>query len=165
MNERRPVWYALAVAIVLLTAAVSYRIVKTDGDIDVQGNKDGIQVKITQAQQTIDSAQHELSELSKQLDQRQAAIEKAELELTTRQAKVAELLASLEPSTPSGNRPRTIVQLRAAEEQLKTLRSAPPLATVAAPAPEAVKARVTKINELQQKLSKTSADLKAVQRP
>ncbi|MGC4086882.1 MAG: hypothetical protein QM756_03080 [Polyangiaceae bacterium] len=157
MEDKRPLYYALAIGIVMLTAAVSYRIVKTDGDIDVQGSKDGIQVKITQAQETIDSAQQELSELGKQLDQRQAALEKAEAELRARQDKVTELLGRLEKMS---DKPKP-AQVKAVQAELDTLGKAPTPSIAVASNDEQVKTRVAKLTELQRKLSVTSSELKA----
>jgi chromosome segregation ATPase len=158
--DRRPIYWALAIGLVLVSAAVSYKIVKSDGSVDVTGGVDGIQVKITQAQKTIESAQQEVSDAQRQLDAREASLKQQEQSLREREAKVQELLASIDKTTTA---PRTLTPQQA-QLELKKLRAAPPVAA-GAPEPVAVAARIEKLDQLKGALGKTSIELKAAVKP
>jgi chromosome segregation ATPase len=156
--ERKPLWWALAFGIGVLSLAVAYRIVKSDGNVDFQGGMDGIQVKISQAQKTIASAQQEVADAQKQLDERDALLKAREQAMTERETKVQELLASLDkPAAPPQ-------QVHEAQTQLRKLRATvtpPP----AAPEPTAMKVRIEKLDELRANLNKTNAALGAAAKP
>ena len=157
---RNPISWALAVGLVLVFAAVAYRIVKSDGSVDVKGGVDGIQVKITQAQKTIESAQQEVSDAQRQLAAREAALKQQEQSLRDREAKAQELLASLDKTTTT---PRTLTPQQA-QVELTKLRAQPPVA-VTAPEPVAVKSRIERLDQLKGALGKTSIELKAASKP
>jgi chromosome segregation ATPase len=167
-GARTPLYWGLAVAMVVISGAVAYRIVKSDGQIDVKGGVDGIQVKITEAQKTIASAQQEVTDAQHQLDARETALKGQEQALHDREAKVQELLARLDKSdttdrtdktTPAPNR----LTPEQARQELKSLRATP---LAAAPAPElAVKSRIEKLDRLKATLGQTSVELKAAAGP
>jgi DNA repair exonuclease SbcCD ATPase subunit len=163
-GDRTPLFWGLAIAIVVVSVAVAYRIVKTDGAIDVTGGVDGIQVKISQAQKTIASAQQEMSDAQHQLETRETELKQREQTLQERETKVQELLASLEKATPA-SRTLTPQQAQQAQVELKKLRMAPAAAVVTAPEPVAVKARLEKLDQLRDTLGKTSTELKAASKP
>ncbi|HVY30267.1 MAG TPA: hypothetical protein VHB79_27105 [Polyangiaceae bacterium] len=155
-SERKPLWWALAFGVVVLSCAVAYKIVKADGQVDLQGGADGIQVKISQAQKTIASAQQEVADAQKQLDEREAHLKEQERALQDREAKVAELLASIDQTDKTPAKLTT----QQVQTELKKLRTAPPLAAgMGAASP--VKVRIDKLGELRNDLDKTSAELKA----
>lgn len=161
-SERKPLWWALAFGVVVLSCAVSYKIVKADGQVDFQGGADGIQVKISQAQKTIASAQQEVADAQKQLDERESHLKQQETALQEREAKVAELLASLDHTDKAAAK----LTAQQAQTELKKLRTAPPLAAAAgAGAASPVKVRIDKLGELRSDLDKTSAELKAASKP
>lgn len=155
-TERKPLWWALAFGVVVLSCAVSYKIVKADGQVDFQGGADGIQVKISQAQKTIASAQQEVADAQKQLDEREAHLKAQESALQEREAKVDELLASIDHT----DKTPTKLTTQQVQTELKKLRTAPPLAAGMG-APNPVKVRIDKLGELRSDLDKTSAELKA----
>lgn len=153
-SERRPFWYAVSAAIVILALALAYRIAKGDGQVDVSGGADGIQVKISQAQKTIASAQQEMAAAQRQLDERQAALAKAEQALQERDQQLQALIAQLTRSAAS-SQPQ--LSPKQAEAELKRLRgSALPLSTGN---PMLVKPRLEKLDELSRTLGKTSSEL------
>ena len=158
--DRRPIYWALAIGLVLVSAAVSYKIVKSDGSVDVKGGVDGIQVKITQAQKTIESAQQEVSDAQHQLIAREASLKQQEQSLRDREAKVQELLASVDKTTTA---PRTLTPQQA-QLELKKLRAEPSVAA-GVPEPIAVKSRIEKLDQLKGALGKTSIELKAASKP
>src|SRR5262245_57417654 len=121
-DDRRPLYYAGAFAIVVITLVVSYRLLKTEGAIDVKGGLDGIQIKISEAQRTIDAAQQQMTEAQRQLDQREAALRASEEALRAREAKVESLLASATP-TPAAPTPR--ISMREARVELEKITAAP----------------------------------------
>src|SRR5689334_6210453 len=146
-EERRPLWYGVAAGIVILSVAFGYRIVNGNEQVDFSGGVDGIQIKISQAEKAIESAQREMKAGQQQLNEREAALKKAESELRTREAKLQELLSSLTPPagpTPvAGATPRmTPKQVRAELEQLQA-------APLASPTPSTmeVKPRLEKLEE------------------
>jgi chromosome segregation ATPase len=158
-EDRRPLWYGIAAGIVILSSAVSYRIIKSDGPVDFSGGVNGIEVKISQAQKTIESAQREMSAAQEQLDERAAALKKMEKELHEREARIDQLLASLTP-TPSAAPRLSVKQARAELEKIQ----AQPVAMAPAE-PMAVKPRLDKLEELRTSLQKTNTELKAAGRP
>lgn len=160
-GDRTPLFWGLAIAIVIISAAVAYRIIKTDGAIDVTGGVDGIQVKISQAQKTILSAQQEVSDAQHQLDARETDLKQREQTLQQREAKVQELLASMDKATPASR----MLTPQQAQVELKKLRAAPAAAVATAPEPVAVKARLEKLDQLRATLGKTSTELKAASKP
>lgn len=160
---RTPLHWGLAAALVIISSAVAYKIIKSDGQIDVKGGLDGVQVKITQAQKTIASAQQEVSDAQHQLDAREGSLKQQEQELRDREAKVQELLASLDKTDKATPAPRSLTPQQA-QVELKKLRAAPPLAA-GAPEPEAVKSRIEKLDRLKANLGQTSIELKAAAQP
>lgn len=156
--EKKPLWWSLAFGIGVLSLAVAYKIVKSDGQVDFQGGVDGIQVKVSQAQQTIASAQQEVADAQKQLDDRESRLKAQEQALQDRETKVQELLASLDHTEKAPAK----LTAQQAQTELKKLRATPPVAA-GVPAPEqvAVKDRIDKLNELRSNLDKTSVELKA----
>jgi chromosome segregation ATPase len=159
-EARTPLYWGLAVALVVISGAVAYRIVKSDGQIDVKGGLDGVQVKITEAQKTIASAQQEVTDAQHQLDARETALNGQERALREREAKVQELLARLDNTTPAPSK----LTPEQARLELKSLR-ATPLAAAAAPEPLAVKSRIEKLDRLKATLGQTSVELKAAAGP
>jgi chromosome segregation ATPase len=159
-DDRRPLYYAGAFAIVVITLVVSYRILKTDGAIDVKGGLDGIQVKISEAQRTIDAAQQQMADAQRQLDQREAALRASETELRAREAKVESLLAGM-TTTPAAPTPR--LSPREARVELEKITAAPAIV----PAPSALPARpqLEKLGELRDKLGKTNIEIKTAAKP
>jgi hypothetical protein len=164
-DERRPLWYGVAAGIVILSVAVGYRIVSGSEQVDFSGGVDGIQIKISQAEKAIESAQREMKAGQQQLNEREAALRKAEQELRARESKLQELLANLSPPatpTPSaGATPRlTPKQVRV---ELEKLQAAP----VTSPTPPAmeVKPQLERLDELRGSLHRTGTELKAAARP
>lgn len=147
----------------VVSSAVAYKIVKSDGQIDVKGGLDGVQVKITQAQKTIASAQQEVSDAQQQLDAREASLKQQEQALREREAKVQELLVSLDKTDKTTPAPRPLTPQQA-QVELKKLRAAPPLAA-SAPEPQAVKSRIERLDRLKATLGQTSLELKAAAPP
>src|SRR6185436_12908456 len=147
-GEKQPLWWGLAVAMVILSLAVAYKIVKSDGQVDFEGGLDGIQVKVSQAQKTIASAQQEVTAAEKQLDERDAALKAREQALSEREGKLQELIATLDRNQPQAT-PRTAMSPARAE--LEKLRAAP-LPSAVAPEPVAVKARIDKLSEFRDTL-------------
>jgi chromosome segregation ATPase len=162
-QARKPLYWGLAVAMVIVSSAVSYKIVKSDGQVDVKGGLDGIQVKISQAQKTIASAQQEVTDAQRQLDTRETSLQQQEQALHEREAKVQDLLASLDKTDKTTPAPRLLTPQQA-QVELKKLRSSPP-PLAAAPEPVAVKSRIEKLDRLKDNLGQTSIELKAVARP
>lgn len=156
---RMPLYWGLAVALVIISAAVAYRIVKSDGPVDVKGGLDGIQVKISEAQKTIASAQQEVTDAQRQLDAREAALAGQEQALHEREAKVQELLARLDKTDQTTPAPSKLTPEQARLE-LKSLR-ATPIPAGAAPELLAVKSRIEKLDRLKATLGQTSVELKA----
>jgi chromosome segregation ATPase len=156
---RSPLYWGLAVAMVIISAAVAYRIVKSDGQVDVKGGLDGIQVKITEAQKTIASAQQEVTDAQRQLDAREAALTSQQQALHDREAKVQELLARLDKTDKTTPAPSKLTAEQA-QLELKSLR-ATPISAGAAPEPLAVKSRIEKLDRLKATLGQTSVELKA----
>ncbi|MES1184778.1 MAG: hypothetical protein ABUL60_13270 [Myxococcales bacterium] len=162
-SARTPLYWGLAVALVVISGAVAYRIVQSDGQIDVKGGLDGIQVKITEAQKTIASAQQEVTDAQHQLDARETALNSQERALREREAKVQELLARLDKTDKTTPAPSKLTPEEARLE-LKNLRTTP-LAAGAAPEPLAVKSRIEKLDRLKATLGQTSVELKAAAGP
>jgi septal ring factor EnvC (AmiA/AmiB activator) len=160
-GEKKPLWWGLAVAMVILSSAVAYKIVKSDGQVDFEGGIDGIQVKVSQAQKTIASAQQEVTAAQKQLDERDTALKAREQALSEREGKLQELIATLDRSQQQAA-PRAA--LSPARTELAKLRAAPLPAPVA-PEPVAVKARIDKLSEFRDTLDKTNVALKAAAKP
>jgi DNA repair exonuclease SbcCD ATPase subunit len=163
--EKKPLWWGVAAGTVILSLAVGYRIVTGSGDVNIQTNGDGIQVKITEAQKTIESAQEELRSAQQQLKDRESALGKREQALNEREAKVQELIASLDKTTPSPSpHPLTPQQ---AQAELKKLRASPPVAAAAPMPVEAtpVKSRLEKLEQLRSVLVKTNTELNAAKAP
>lgn len=158
-EERRPLWYGVAAGIVILSVAVGYRIVQSDGAVDFSGGVDGIQIKISQAEKDIASAQREMVAAQQRLDEREGALKKTELELRAREAKVQELLASLTPE-PSVVPRLTPKQVRVELEKLQ----AAPLATPT-PSAMAVKPQLDKLEALRGSLRRTNSELEAAAKP
>lgn len=152
--ERRPLWYGLSAAIVILALALGYRIAKGDGQVDVSGGADGIQVKISQAQKTIASAQQEMAAAQQQLDERQAALAKAEQALKERDRQLQALVAQLTSSAASSE-PK--LSPKQAQAELKRLQSS--ALPVSSASQIAVKPRLEKLDELSKTLGKTSSEL------
>lgn len=164
-TEKKPLWWGLAAGVVILSVAVAYKIVKSDGNVDFQGGMDGIQVKISQAQKTIASAQQEVADAQKQLDEREAQLKTQQQALQEREAKVQELLASLDKTETSVPRKLTAAQV---QTEIKKLRAAPPVAAAGAAAPASakpMKASIDKLTELRESLDKTNGELKAAAQP
>jgi small-conductance mechanosensitive channel len=159
-DDRRPLYYAGAFAIVVITLAVAYRIVGSSGAIDVKGGLDGIQVKISEAQKTIESAQQQMTDAQRQLDQREAALRASEEALRAREAKVETLLAGM-TTTPAAPTPR--LSVREARVELDKITAAPSVL----PAPSASPARpqLEKLGELRDKLGKTNFEIKTAAKP
>src|SRR5688572_12975429 len=158
-EERRPLWYGVAAGIVILSVAVSYRIVQSEGAVDFSGGVDGIQIKISKAERDIESAQREMSAAQQRLDEREAALKKSELDLRAREAKVQGLLASLSPEPSAGPR-LTPKQVRVELEKLQ----AAPLATPT-PSAMAVKPQLDRLEALRGSLRKTNTELEAAAKP
>lgn len=157
-EDRRPLWYGIAVGIVILSTAVGYRVVNSQGPVDFKGGVDGIQIKVSQAEKVIESAEREMKAAQQQLDEREAALKKREQELREREGKVQELVAGLGP-TPSGAPRLTTKQARV---ELEKLQAAP----LSSPMPSmAVKPRLEKLEELRGSLQKTNTELKAAAKP
>jgi chromosome segregation ATPase len=157
-EDRRPLWYGIAAGVVILSMAVGYRVVNTQGSVDFKGGVDGIQIKVSQAEKVIESAEREMKAAQQQLDEREAALKKAEQDLRARELKVQELLAGLTP-TPSAAPRLTPKQARVELEKIQ----AAPLST---PLPNtAVKSRLEKLEELRGNLQKTNTELKAAAQP
>ena len=157
-EDRRPLWYGIAVGIVILSMAVGYRVVNSQGPVDFKGGVDGIQIKVSHAEKVIESAEREMKAAQQQLDEREAALKKAEQDLRAREVKVQELLASLTP-TPSAAPRLTVKQARV---ELEKIQAAP----LSSPMPSmAVKPRLDKLEELRGNLQKTNTELKAAAQP
>lgn len=155
--ERRVLYHAIGAAVVILSLALGYRIMTAEGDVDVAGGADGLSVKITQAQSTIESAKFELEEAKKQLDAREAALTSAELALKDKERRVQELLEQLTPTVTDSSKPK----LHDVSNALKQLQAERP--TRALPAPtgaQTLQQRVSKIDDLQRQLARTNESLK-----
>jgi soluble cytochrome b562 len=167
-SDRRVLYYAIAGAVLILAGAVAYRIVTTEGNVDVAGGKDGLSVKITQiseAEQTIASAnielkaaQQQLADAQARLADREATLRRVENELKDKEQRMQRLLQQLEPSVGKPN----VGELNDARAALQKLQAEPAPARALAPVPQsdALKQRLTKIDELQRSLAKTHQSLK-----
>jgi chromosome segregation ATPase len=163
--ERRVLYYAISAAVIILAGAVAYRIATTEGDVDVAGGRDGLSVKITQAENAIESAndelkaaQQQLTEAQARLSEREAALARVEQELKAKEQRIEQLLQKLlEPST----RPPTPLALNAAKAELHRLKAERVEIAPASPASNsALKQRVSKIDDLQRSLARTKQSLK-----
>lgn len=156
--ERRVLYHAIGAAVVILSLALGVRIITAEGDVDVAGGTDGLSVKISQAQTTIESAKYELEEAKKQLDAREAALTSAELALRDKERRVQELLDTLTSTVTSSSKPK----LHDVSNALKQLQAERP--TRGLPAPPAgaytLQQRVSKIDDLQRELTRTNESLK-----
>lgn len=167
-DHRRVLYYAVSAAVFILALAIAYRIVTSEGNVDVAGSKDGLSVKITQiseAEQTIASANNELKAAQQQLADaqsrlvdREATLARVEKELKDKEQRIQQLLQQL---TPTVRKP-TAGELNNARVALQQLRAEPAAAQTLAPAPQtdALKQRLTKIEALQRSLAKTHESLK-----
>jgi chromosome segregation ATPase len=166
-SERRVLFYAVGVAVIIVAGAVAYRIATAEGDLDVVGGKEGLSVKITQiseAQRTIESAneelkaaQQQLAEAKQRLTDRETALGRAEAELREKERRIQQLLQKIE----AGGRRPTLPELSDARAELRKLQAEPPARAAIPAAPtDALERRVSKIDDLQRKLARTNQSLK-----
>jgi len=167
-SHGRVLYYAFGAAVLIVALAVAYRIVMTDGNLDVAGGKDGLSVKITQiseAERTIESAneelkaaQQQLADAQKRLAARDAAFSEAEKQLEDKEQRIQQLLQQLEASVRRPN----AAELSSARAELRKIQGDGLTPRVIAPAPPAdtLSSRVSKIDALQRSLARTQQNLK-----
>jgi len=106
-------WIGLAVALVLIAGAVSFRIVKTTGNIEVTGSQEGVSVKISEAKQDLDEVRQLLDTLKTQLEKKDQALRKAENGLKAKEERIQQLLARLEEASHAAAPSPAVSNLRA----------------------------------------------------
>ncbi len=112
-GNRKALWVSTAVAIVLIASAVSFRIVKTTGNIEVTGGEGGVSVKISEAKQDLEQVRQILDDLKAQLEVKDEALRKAETDLKSKEERIQQLLARLEEASHSAAPSPAVANLRA----------------------------------------------------
>jgi Skp family chaperone for outer membrane proteins len=115
-----PIWWGLAIAIVAIAAAASYRLAVSDGGFIFSGSAEGFKL-ISEAKAELTTATAELDDLRRQIEAKDAALKKVAADLTDRESQIQRLLAQLEQATHAAA-PSPAVQ--AANDQLAQLRAA-----------------------------------------
>jgi septal ring factor EnvC (AmiA/AmiB activator) len=112
-GNKKVLWAGLAVALVLIASAVSFRIIKTTGNIEVSGSQEGVSVKISEAKQDLEQVRQILDDLKAQLEMKDEALRKAENALKSKEERIQQLLARLEEASHSAAPSPAVANLRA----------------------------------------------------
>jgi chromosome segregation ATPase len=94
-SSKNPIWWGLAIAIVAIAGAASYRLARGQGAFEFQGNSEGFKL-ISEAQASVSSATNELNELRKQIEAKDASLKQVATDLAAREAEIQRLLLQLE---------------------------------------------------------------------
>lgn len=94
-SATNPIWWGLAIAIVVIAGAASYRLVRGQGAFEFSGTTEGFKL-ISEAQAHVSSATNELNELRKQIEAKDASLKQVAADLAAREAEIKRLLNQLE---------------------------------------------------------------------